>query len=205
MWEFVILCLEISFVFILSIKDSALSPFFPLVFRGFTEASLESEELQCIFVFAVVGVSQSIQEVRGAAVHLFSQLWEYLRASRSWKSISLGLSGSVGIKGRAVAETVAEAPKGISRALLYIVRAPPSFLHHLSLKKFYHTFHQYQHYLYARLGRGLVLTMRLLSSGCASDVISEAEKGPRESVILRKRRSEQSSGGEKDRADVRAG
>ena len=64
MWEFVIFCLEISCLCTyFSIKDSALSPFFPLGFRGFTEASLESEELQCSFYFATVGVSQSIQEV----------------------------------------------------------------------------------------------------------------------------------------------
>ena len=64
MWEFVIFCLEISCLCIyFSIKGSALSPFFPLDFRGFTEASLESEELQCFFYFAAVGVSQSIQEV----------------------------------------------------------------------------------------------------------------------------------------------
>ena len=50
--------------------------------------------------------------------------------------------GRVGIKGHAVAEAVAEAPKGVARALLYIVRASPSFLLHPSFKTFYHTFHQ---------------------------------------------------------------
>ena len=45
----------------------------------------------------------------------------------------------VGIKGHAVAEAVAEAPKGVARALLYIVRASPSFLLHPSYKSFYHT------------------------------------------------------------------
>ena len=49
---------------------------------------------------------------------------------------------TVGIKGHAVAEAVAEAPKGVARALLYIVRASPSFLLHPSFKTFYHTFHQ---------------------------------------------------------------
>ena len=47
----------------------------------------------------------------------------------------------VGIKGHAVADAVAEAPKGVARALLYIVRASPSFLLHPSYKSFYHTFH----------------------------------------------------------------
>ena len=46
------------------------------------------------------------------------------------------------------------------------------------------------------VAKGEYLTMRLqLSGGCASDAISEAEKGP----------SEQSRIGEKDRLDVRAG
>ena len=48
----------------------------------------------------------------------------------------------VGIKGHAVAEAVAEAPKGVARALLYIVRASPSFLLHPSYKSFYHTLYQ---------------------------------------------------------------
>ena len=52
----------------------------------------------------------------------------------------------VGIKGHAVAEAVAEAPKGVARALLYIVRASPSFLLHPSFKTFYHTFY-HNHYL----------------------------------------------------------
>ena len=43
-----------------------------------------------------------------------------------------------GIQGHAVAE----APTGVARALLYIVRASPSFLLHPSYKTFYHTFHQ---------------------------------------------------------------
>ena len=73
---------------------------------------------------------------------MFSQLWEYLRVSRKWESINLGLSGSVGIKGHAVAEAVAEAPKGVARALLYIVRASPSFLIYPSFKTFYYTFYQ---------------------------------------------------------------
>ena len=47
----------------------------------------------------------------------------------------------VGIKGHAVAEAVAEAPKGVARALLYIVRASPSFLHNPPSKTSYHTFH----------------------------------------------------------------
>ena len=50
---------------------------------------------------------------------------------------------SVGIPGHAVAE----APTGVARALLYIVRGSPSFLlsfliNHQSYKLFYHTFHQ---------------------------------------------------------------
>ena len=44
---------------------------------------------------------------------------------------------SVGIKGHAVADAVAEAPKGVARALLYIL----SLLLHPSFKTFYHTFH----------------------------------------------------------------
>ena len=73
---------------------------------------------------------------------LFLQVWEDLRAFRKWESISLCLSGSVGIQGHAVAE----APTGVARALLYIVRGSPSFLlsfliHHQSYKLFYHTFH----------------------------------------------------------------
>ena len=37
----------------------------------------------------------------------------------------------VGIKGHAMAGAVAEVPKGVARALLYIVRASPSFfIHH---------------------------------------------------------------------------
>ena len=43
-----------------------------------------------------------------------------------------------------MAEAVAEAPKGVARALLYIVRASPSFLLHPSYKSFYHTFLQDQ-------------------------------------------------------------
>ena len=75
---------------------------------------------------------------------LFLQVWEDLRAFRKWESISLRLSGSVGIQGHAVAE----APTGVARALLYIVRGSPSFLlsfliHHQSYKLFYHTFHHY--------------------------------------------------------------
>ena len=48
----------------------------------------------------------------------------------------------VGIKGHAVAEAVAEAPKSVARAFLYIVRAFPSFLLHPLYKTFYHIFHQ---------------------------------------------------------------
>ena len=51
----------------------------------------------------------------------------------------------VGIQDHAVAgiqgHAVAEAPTGVARALLYIVRASPSFLLHPSYKSFYHTFH----------------------------------------------------------------
>ena len=43
----------------------------------------------------------------------------------------------VGIKGHAVAE----APKDVARALLYIVRASPSFLHNPPSKTSYYTFH----------------------------------------------------------------
>ena len=74
-------------------------------------------------------------------VSLFLQLWEYLRATRKWESISLGLSGSVGTKGHAVADAVAEAPMGVARALLYIVRDSPSFLLHLSYKSFFDSLH----------------------------------------------------------------
>ena len=42
------------------------------------------------------------------------------------------------LKGHAVAET----PTAVARALLYIVRASPSFLLHPSYQSFYHTFHQ---------------------------------------------------------------
>ena len=42
------------------------------------------------------------------------------------------------LSGHAVAET----PTVVDRALLYIVRASPSFLLHPSYKTFYHTFHQ---------------------------------------------------------------
>ena len=42
------------------------------------------------------------------------------------------------------------------------------------------------------------------AAGCASDPISEAEKGPRHPAISEKRRSEQSRVGEKGRADARA-
>ena len=97
------------------------------------------------FSYKVLGVlPRLVWSQRSCSASLFSQLWEYLRASRKWESISLGLSGSVGIKGHAVAEAVAEAPKGVARALLYIVRASPSFLLHSSFKTFYHTFHQGQ-------------------------------------------------------------
>ena len=44
----------------------------------------------------------------------------------------------IGIQGHAVAET----PTGVAHALLYIVRASPSFLLHRSFQSFYHTFHQ---------------------------------------------------------------
>ena len=39
------------------------------------------------------------------------------------------------------AEAVAEELKGVARALLYIVRASPSFFIHPSFKTFYHTFY----------------------------------------------------------------
>ena len=94
------------------------------------------------FSHCVLGVlPRLVWSQKSCNVSLFSQLWEYLRATRKWESISLGLSGSVGIKGHAVAEAVAEAPKGVARALLYIVRGSPSFLLHPSYKTFYHTFH----------------------------------------------------------------
>ena len=90
------------------------------------------------FSYKVLGVlPRLVWSQRSCSASLFSQLWEYLRASRKWESISLGLSGSVGIKGHAVAEAVAEAPKGVARALLHIV----SFLLHPSFGTFYHTFH----------------------------------------------------------------
>ena len=38
----------------------------------------------------------------------------------------------VGVKGHAVAEAVAEAPKGVARALLHIHSLPPSFFIHYS-------------------------------------------------------------------------
>ena len=43
---------------------------------------------------------------------------------------------NVGIKGYAVVEAVAEAPKGVARALLY----SQGFLLHLSFKTFYHRY-----------------------------------------------------------------
>lgn len=53
---------------------------------------------------------------------------------------------SVGIQDHAVAEiqdhAMAEAPTRVAHALLYIVRASPSFLFHLLYKSFYHIFHQ---------------------------------------------------------------
>ena len=49
--------------------------------------------------------------------------------------VAESLVGPVGIKGHAVAEAVAEAPKGVARALLCF------FLLHPSFKTFYHTFH----------------------------------------------------------------
>ena len=56
MWEFFIFYLEISCLCTyFSIKDRALSPFFLLSFRGFTEASLEPEEPQCSFYFRNCG------------------------------------------------------------------------------------------------------------------------------------------------------
>ena len=95
------------------------------------------------FSYKVLGVlPRLVWSQRSCSASLFSQLWEYLRASRKWESINLGLSGSVGIKGHAVAEAVAEASKGVARALLYIVRASPSFLIYPSFKTFYYTFYQ---------------------------------------------------------------
>ncbi len=90
------------------------------------------------------GLPRLVWSQRSCSVSLFSQLWEHFRASTKWESISLGLSGSVGIKGHAMAEAVAEAPNGVARALLYIVGASPSFLLHPSYKLFYHTFNHTQ-------------------------------------------------------------
>ena len=45
-------------------------------------------------------------------------------------TIILPTQPRVGIKGHAVAEVVAEAPKRVARALLYIVRASPFLLPH---------------------------------------------------------------------------
>ena len=61
MWEFCNILLEnlLSFIYF-SIKGSALSPFFPL---GLWVLPRPVRSLQRIFVFAAVGVSQSIQEV----------------------------------------------------------------------------------------------------------------------------------------------
>ena len=42
-----------------------------------------------------------------------------------------------------MADAVAEAPTGVARALLYIVKGSPSFLLYSSYKSFYHTFHQF--------------------------------------------------------------
>lgn len=56
---------------------------------------------------------------KSCSVSLFLQLLEYLRTSRKWKSISLGLSGSVKIEGHAMAKVLAEAPTGMARVLLY--------------------------------------------------------------------------------------
>ena len=54
---------------------------------------------------------------------------------------------TVRIQGHAVAET----PTGVARALLYIVRASPSFLLHRSINHTYHTFHQERPYHYLAL------------------------------------------------------
>ena len=48
------------------------------------------------FSYKVLGVLPRL--VWSCNASLFSQLWEYLRASRKWEPISLGLSESVGIK-----------------------------------------------------------------------------------------------------------
>ena len=77
------------------------------------------------FSYKVLGaLPRLVWSQRSCRALLFSQLWEDLRAFRKWESISLRLSGSVGIEGHAVAE----APTGVARALLYIVRGSPSFL-----------------------------------------------------------------------------
>ena len=74
---------SLDLVFLFSIKDSALSSFFLWGFRGFTEASLGSQELQRFFSFcSCCGISK--HSGRGG--------------------LSLGLNGSVGIKGHAVAD-----------------------------------------------------------------------------------------------------
>ena len=91
MWRFVISCLEISCLCIYSLH--------------------QRQRSSPIFSHWVLGVlPRQVWRQRSCSVSLFSQLWEYLRASRKWESIGLGLSGSVGMKGHVVAETVAEAP-----------------------------------------------------------------------------------------------
>ena len=57
-------CEYLVFIFIFFIKNSTLSLFFLLGFTDFIKASLKSEKLQLIFIFAAVGVSQSNQKVR---------------------------------------------------------------------------------------------------------------------------------------------
>ena len=68
------------------------------------------------FSYKVLGVlPRLVWSQRSCRASLLSQLWEDLRSFRKWESISLCLSGSVGIQGHAVAE----APTGVARALLY--------------------------------------------------------------------------------------
>ena len=57
------------------------------------------------FSYKVLGVlPRRVWSQRSCSALLFSQLWEDLRAFRKWESISLRLSGSVGIQNHAVAE-----------------------------------------------------------------------------------------------------
>lgn len=90
------------------------------------------------------GLSRLVWSQKSCNASFFSHLWEHCRASTKWESISLGLNGSVGLKGYAMTEAVSEAPNDVAHMLFYIVGASLSYFFYLLYKLFYHNFHYTQ-------------------------------------------------------------